>query len=646
MSSSSEERANTSPWVFALGLAIGPALALGLLETVVDALHLQAGRILHLIVIFGLATLVWLRVAKTAGVLGPVLAVVAVALGVGFTVLWQRADPARQFVRFAAVPVVFFLASFLLLSPTARLYRAEGTTGGASIGNPKRVVMLVLDEFPLASLIDSDGNIDRELYPGFARLADSTSWYRNATSVASSTGYAVPAIVAGDLPEDSLPIAQDHPHSLFTMLGGSYDMQVTESITRLCPASLCDPPFVPPRESLRLLAGDARDVLKSQLSLNDGDSAAVAGFVDDPPVKEDVFADFRLDQPERLTALLDSLGDTPEQTLHYLHILLPHQPWRYLPSGRRYIQEPGNPGEADDLWTADGWPPRLAQQRHLLQAQYVDRLVGALLDRMEETGVLDDSLLIVVADHGVAFQPGQPVRGLEQDTFDKGIYPQLMWVPLFIRRPGPPRGEVVDTNVMTIDVLPTIADVLDVDLPWELPGRSVDAPPRQTPEKVWFQNRVTPGFGASAGLRRTIDGKDGWRKLLGRTVDSVLPTDGPMRTWRIGPRPDLIGQAVTDLAVGPASGVRVRLDEGGDLSRVPANGPLPALVTGSVQGAAADATLLYALNGRVAAVAPTLAVDGPSASVAALLTEDLFVEGENSLAVYLLGPNDEVSPVS
>ncbi|MGI8936911.1 MAG: sulfatase-like hydrolase/transferase [Iamia sp.] len=631
--------------LFGLGVALGPALVLWAAEIAVDLVHRPAGRVVHVAFLAVLAAAVAVRVVKSVGLQGPLLALLAVALAAGATALWLRADPVRQFLRFSAIPVVAFLVMFMVFSPTARLLRSEGTASGARIGNPKRVVMLVLDELPLASLIGADGEIDRDLYPGFARLAETTSWYRNATSVASSTGFAVPALAAGALPEDRLPIAQDYPDSLFTLLGGSYEMQVTESITRLCPTSLCDPPEVPARQSLRDLTGDAADVLRSQLSLGDDDTAAVAGFVDDAPRDEDVFDDFGVDQPERFAALLDSLADSPEQTLHYLHILLPHQPWRYLPSGVRYDQEPGNPGEAEDRWADDPWPAQLGQERHLLQARYVDGLVGALLDRMEETGTLDDSLLVVAADHGIAFQPGQPIRGLEQDTFDEAVYPELMWVPLFIKRPGQAEGATLDTNVETIDVLPTIADVLDIDLPFEVDGRPVDDEDRGT-DKVFFQNRFN-GFGVSPGIEETVDADEGWELLLDRTVDSVLPPDGPLRSWRVGPRPELIGQPVSELVVGPASDAQITLDEGGDQTEVDLAGPLPALLRGRIEGVrTSPTTLLYALNGAVAAVAPTFAANGTSAEVAALLPEDLYVAGDNRLDVYLLGDGDALLPVA
>ncbi len=75
------------------------------------------------------------------------------------------------------------------------------------------------------------------------------------------------------------------------------------------------------------------------------------------------------------------------RTFHYLHILLPHVPWRYLPSGAQYDFPDNDPGKVDDEWIDQAWPPQLARERHLLQLRYVDGLVGDLLARLRDTGI-------------------------------------------------------------------------------------------------------------------------------------------------------------------------------------------------------------------------------------------------------------------
>jgi hypothetical protein len=66
------------------------------------------------------------------------------------------------------------------------------------------VVMVFFDEFPMMSLLDSRGRIDRRLYPHFASFAQDATWYRNATGVSPFTPYAVPAMLTGRYPAKSL----------------------------------------------------------------------------------------------------------------------------------------------------------------------------------------------------------------------------------------------------------------------------------------------------------------------------------------------------------------------------------------------------------------------------------------------------------
>ena len=106
-------------------------------------------------------------------------------------------------------------------------------------------------------------------------------------------------------------------------------------------------------------------------------------------------------------------------------------------------------------------------QRHLLQVGYTDRLLGRLLDRLRQAALFDRSLVVVTADHGVSFRAGLRSRGASLGTAP-GVAP----VPLFVKAPGQRSGRVVRTQVRTIDVLPTIADLLGV----ACPGGSTGAP--------------------------------------------------------------------------------------------------------------------------------------------------------------------------
>ena len=146
-----------------------------------------------------------------------------VALAAAGIVLWARRFTAVDLLlRYLGFAPLLFLGLFLLASPSSRLLSADdaGAARGVSIGVEAPVVFVVLDEVPLASLMSPDGSIDRTRFPSFARLAESSTWYRNATSISPFTHDSVPALLTSKDPKKGgLPTSADHPDNLFTLFG-------------------------------------------------------------------------------------------------------------------------------------------------------------------------------------------------------------------------------------------------------------------------------------------------------------------------------------------------------------------------------------------------------------------------------------------
>ncbi len=119
---------------------------------------------------------------------------------------------------------VLFLAFFLFFSDVSKLVLPEDETAvEASVGGDTPVVFVVLDEFSGLHLLDRSGRINGARFPNFARLARTSDWYPNATTVSDRTDRAVPAILTGTRPSaNKLPIVSDYPENLFTLLGGDY----------------------------------------------------------------------------------------------------------------------------------------------------------------------------------------------------------------------------------------------------------------------------------------------------------------------------------------------------------------------------------------------------------------------------------------
>ncbi len=188
-------------------------------------------------------------------------------------------------------------------------------------------------------------------------------------------------------------------------------------------------------------------------------------------------AEFDVDRPGRFRNFISELAEYPESTLHFLHILLPHHPLEYLPSGRRYADGRVAGWAFRDLSVYLGQPFSITRihQNHLFQTGFTDALVGELIAEIRRIGIYDDALIVICADHGKSFQLLLPTRNpiVPENFGDIGI------VPLFIKYPGQREGVRIEENVETIDILPTIRDVVGAKVRWDFDGQSLVDPERQ-----------------------------------------------------------------------------------------------------------------------------------------------------------------------
>ena len=342
-------------------------------------------------------------------------------------------------------------------------------------------MLLIFDELPAASLLRLDGTIDEVKAPNFARLADTSTWYRETATVASRTNWAVPAITTGQMPtgKNIPPDSGGYPQNLFTLAAPSHELEVDEVLTRLCPDQLCpqagDVSTSLLYEDGLIAAGHIvlPDALANQWFppisdrwTNFADDADDAQATDRTPSQR-VAADLDENQTERFASFIDDIDDGSEPTVWYHHSGLPHVPWTYLPDGRVY-NGAGLRGLTDGDWSDDSRQVNNDAFRHTLQVELVDNLVGDLLDQLSKQGRLDNTLLIVTADHGAAFVPGT-ARRKPNDINIGGI----AHVPLFVKYPNQTSAAVDDRRSQTIDILPTIAEVIGFDLPSPVDGVSL-----------------------------------------------------------------------------------------------------------------------------------------------------------------------------
>jgi arylsulfatase A-like enzyme len=101
------------------------------------------------------------------------------------------------------------------------------------------------------------------------------------------------------------------------------------------------------------------------------------------------------------------------------------------------------------------------------EIRYWDQEAAAFVDGLRRRGLLDRTLLVVLADHG-------------EDLLDHGhwghcrsLFTSTAWTPLLLRGPGVARGRRVPAVVQNLDVVPTVLDLLRVPAPAGLAGRSL-----------------------------------------------------------------------------------------------------------------------------------------------------------------------------
>ena len=205
-------------------------------------------------------------------------------------------------------------------------------------------------------------------------------------------------------------------------------------------------------------------------------------------------------------------ADDPQPTLYFLHALISHYPFDLLPNGKQNATMATLPARlGKQRWPSDQpWAVAQQYQRHLLQMGFVDGLLGDLVGRLKQVGLYDEAMLVVTADHGMSY-----TAGTSQREFSSENAAEIMRVPLIIKYPGriDVTAHVSDANVETVDVLPTIADALAIDVPWPIDGTSLLDPERPArPVKAMFaaatgsrRDFALDGLDLGPGLRRKLD---------------------------------------------------------------------------------------------------------------------------------------------
>lgn len=622
----------------AVALLVVPTLALALAVEAAFAVGPRSGRV----ALGGVVALLGAATAIAPLVRAEVHAAFAVPLAAGLGLLlaffYLRAPLLRSAVSafsFApAVMLLLFLASpgirRLGVAAAAPPETPAGSEDPATASRPG-IVVVVFDELPLASLLDADLGIDARRLPGFARLAATSTWYRQATTVADVTTRAIPAILTGTVPFDQRPAtASAHPRNLFSLFGVPGRTNIRETLTRVCPDDLCAESLTRfqslsglPEFSADLVTVYAHVLTPPPLNIRLPTlSGAWQGFAGRAPGA----GPGRHDPAGTFRDFLDHLPRNHRGTLSFVHVNLPHIPFQYLPSGRRYgpTSEPVTPhGLRKANWSDDPHESEQALQRHLLQVGFVDLLVSELLDRLAGLESLDESILVVTADHGVGFRPGGFRRRLEPE------FPaDILAVPLFIKSPRQSAPEVDDSNAQTIDILPTLAGIVGAEIPWPVDGRDLRHPDLSPPFKI----SALVGDSGKEVIRMRLPP----RLELGESARRVADMFPHGNLWALGPRREVIGRELGEATPATTDFTWKLLDPWAFADIDPQSAFLPVQVRGTLKPETPglpQLELAVAVNGVVRATTWTFEQSVGGRAFSVMIPEDAWTQGRNRIDV-------------
>jgi arylsulfatase A-like enzyme len=165
--------------------------------------------------------------------------------------------------------------------------------------------------------------------------------------------------------------------------------------------------------------------------------------------------------------------------VHYMDVHTPYYPHEGTVSEdidrRRAVQlfHRGNELRAD----ASAAEIRELERLYRGEIEYLDEQVGDLLERVDETIGLNETVIVFGSDHGEAF-------GEHDHLYHPGsaLYEENVHVPLIVSGPGIEPG-TVDTPVSNVDIVPTMLANVGVDPPAESVGTDVTAFVSDPPEE-------------------------------------------------------------------------------------------------------------------------------------------------------------------
>ncbi|HEY4491036.1 MAG TPA: hypothetical protein VI958_03505, partial [Acidobacteriota bacterium] len=236
------------------------------------------------------------------------------------------------------------------------------------------------------------------------------------------------------------------------------------------------------------------------------------------------------------------------------------------------------------------------------------------------------------SDHGISFRAGAPRRDVIESNVD-----DIAPIALMMKTPYQQQGIISNRNVETVDILPTILDVLDADPLDSLDGRSLldsESPDRN-------QKRIYTKPRRHEGRYIYFDPEPIVRNAALRQKFSLF--GAPIRfdnLFQIGERKELLNRNINEIHIAQRKDVSVEIHDLAAFDNVEPNGEqLPAFITGRLHlpnDSLDQLTLLIAVNNIIRATTRSFPMEAGRHGFGALVPEDSFRSGKNLVQIIVL----------
>lgn len=268
------------------------------------------------------------------------------------------------------------------------------------------------------------------------------------------------------------------------------------------------------------------EFLKRRLSKTDGPTFAFVNFLTchtpyDPPrpYKQDATDGYSRPRWFVIEYLMDSLGLDPER-ISVEHVRTDRVLQVAGGEGGPYFADPTWLNE-DELAIVRAW--------YGASVRYLDARLDAFVDWLDETGRLEDTLLVLTADHGEHLgEDGLLYHG-------RTLRDEVLHVPLVICGPGVPSSSRRTDLASLIDVFPTLCELLDLTTPESLGGRCLfkderrDAVFAEIGMRVWSDSKFAEYYTDEQKTRFSL----GLKCIRTDQRKMLLRSDGETESYRV-----------------------------------------------------------------------------------------------------------------